>query len=146
MQNFSTSIQFCFRFIACFWPLQSPLKSLTIKVQVHVNENNLFQFRESFPVKRRDVEKVLIIPGTNKKSWKKLKMVKSHLLSGTFVFNRFAPSISFLSTWFRKMALKDKIGWTKTLAYFYISQHNQCKNQKQRKTSVSLVVIPPWPG
>ena len=43
------------------------LKALTIKIQVHVDENDLFQFCESFPVKGRDVEEVLVIPGTKER-------------------------------------------------------------------------------
>ena len=85
---------------------------LTIKVKVHVDKNHLFQFRESLAIKRRDVEQVLVIPGTKKaaqqKSGKKLKNYqphllqkeneKTHLLPG-LAPNRLAPSIRFLSTW-----------------------------------------------
>ena len=95
---------------------------LTIKVKVHVDKNHLFQFSESLAIKRRDVEQVLVIPGTKKaaqqKSGKKLKNYqphllqkenekakllkkendKTHLLPG-LAPNRLAPSIRFLSTW-----------------------------------------------
>ena len=39
-------------------------KALTIKVKVHVDKNDLFQFGESFCIKRRDVEEVLVVPAT----------------------------------------------------------------------------------
>ena len=41
-------------------------KLLTIKVEVHIDKNHLFQFSESFSIKGRDVEKVFVIPGTKK--------------------------------------------------------------------------------
>ena len=36
----------------------------TIKVQVHVDKNDLFQFSESFSIKGGDVEEVLVVPAT----------------------------------------------------------------------------------
>ena len=41
-------------------------KALTIKVQVHVDKNYLFQLGESLPIKGGDVEKVLVVSGTKK--------------------------------------------------------------------------------
>ena len=58
-------------------------KLLTIKIKVHVDENHLFQFSESFAIKGRDVEKVLVIPGTKKavqqNSGEKLKKLSTPL-------------------------------------------------------------------
>ena len=50
-----------------FGVIKNMLKALTIKIQVHVDKNDLFQFCESFPVKGRDVEEVLVIPGTKER-------------------------------------------------------------------------------
>ena len=67
-----------------FWTSSSKVihylrKLLTIKVEVHIDKNHLFQFCESFSIKGRDVEKVLVIPGTKKavqqNSGEKLKKI-----------------------------------------------------------------------
>ena len=71
-----------------FWTSSSKVihylrKLLTIKVEVHIDKNHLFQFCESFAIKGRDVEKVLVIPGTKKavqQISKKLENFKLHML------------------------------------------------------------------